>query len=88
MKDFEYFINENMKVLMIISKYEIELNGIYICNLNQEEIAKLTPCSKQKVNRIIKDLISNEYLEMLGSKGQYRITNRGENVIQTMNKLE
>ena len=78
MSDLLYFINERMRILMVIKEHQIEIDDILVCPLNQEEIAKLVPCSKQKVNLTIKELVSAGYIEMMRSKGRYYISKKGE----------
>ncbi len=78
------FVNEKTKVLLIFKENQIEIEGKSICPLNQQEIASLVPCGKLKVNQIIKDLIEEEYVEMVHAKGRYLITSKGYELLEKM----
>ena len=84
MNDIEYFVNERTKVLIIINDNTLEIDGKSVCPLNQLEIASLVPCSKQKVSQIIKELIDDNYITMLRSKGRYTLTNEGKMVLKKL----
>lgn len=53
-----------MKVLLILKEHQVEIEGISVCPLNQQEIA----------NQVIKELIDGGYVEMMRIKGRYIIT--------------
>lgn len=78
------FVNEKTKVLLVIRENQLEIEGKNICPLNQQEIASLVPCGKLKVNQIIKELVEEEYIEMVHAKGRYFITNRGHELLEKM----
>jgi predicted transcriptional regulator len=84
MKEVLGFINEKMKVLLIIKKHQIEIDEMMVCPLNQQEIANLVPCGKLKVNQMIKELIDDEYVEMMRQKGRYIITEKGQELLRKM----
>lgn len=62
------FINEKMKVLLILREYQVEIDGVKLCPLNQQEIANNVPCGKLKANQLINELIDSGYIEMMRSK--------------------
>lgn len=82
MREMYNFINEKMKVLLVISDNLIEIDGIKVCPLNQQEIANQVPCGKPKVNQIIRELIEDGYLETMRTKGRYVLTKKSEVLIK------
>ena len=78
------FINEKMKVLLILREYQVEIEGVKLCPLNQQEIANNVPCGKLKVNQLINELIDSGYIEMMRSKGRYIITEKGYEILKKM----
>jgi len=82
------FVNEKMKVLVILKENQLQIDGKCICPLNQQEIANLVPCGKLKVNQILKELIDHGYVEMLHTKGRYIVTLKGDGMMKKMSLLE
>jgi len=82
------FVNEKMKVLVILKENQLQIDGKCICPLNQQEIANLVPCGKLKVNQILKELIDDGYVEMLHTKGRYIVTLKGDGMMKKMSLLE
>lgn len=78
------FVNEKMKVLLILKEHQVEIEGTKICPLNQQEIANQVPCGKLKVNQFIKELIDDGYVEMVRVKGRYIITEKGFELLRKM----
>lgn len=78
------FINEKMKILVIIKENQLEIDGKDVCPLTQQEIADLVPCGKLKVNQMIKELIGDGYVLMLHAKGRYIVTEKGKNLLKKM----
>lgn len=85
MRELEFFMNDRMKVLQIINKHQICVEGNSFCPLNQKEIADLVPCSKFKANQIIKELIDEGYIKMIRSRGRYVVT---EKAVEVLNSQE
>jgi len=51
-------------------------------HLSQQEIADLAHFSKQKINKILKDSINEDYVSKFKSlRGKYKITVKGEQII-------
>ena len=78
------FINDKMKVLLILREHQVEIEGIKLCPLNQQEIANHVPCGKLKANQLINELIDEGYIEMMRSKGRYIITEKGFELLKKM----
>ena len=78
------FINDKMKVLLILREYQVEIDGVKLCPLNQQEIANNVPCGKLKANQLINELIDSGYIEMMRSKGRYIITEKGYEILKKM----
>lgn len=78
------FINEKMKVLLILREHQVEIDGVKLCPLNQQEIANNVPCGKLKANQLINELIDSGYIEMMRSKGRYIITEKGYEILKKM----
>ena len=50
--------------------------------VTQEELAALIDCSKEKVNKVLNEVIDAGYVSSFnGSKGRYQITEKGEEAI-------
>lgn len=67
------FINDKMILLLVINNHLVDVDGIKICPLNQEELASNVGCSKVKVNNLLKELIEGGYIET-PKKGRYTLT--------------
>lgn len=78
------FVNEKTKVLVILKENQLQIDGKSICPLNQQEIAKLVPCGKLKVNQILKELIDDGYVEMLHTKGRYIVTTKAYEMLKKL----
>jgi len=82
MSEMYNFINEKMKVLLVISENSMEIDGIKVCPLNQQEIANQVPCGKPKVNQIIRELTEEGYVETMRTKGRYMLTEKAEILVK------
>ncbi len=81
MSEWDFFMNDRMKVLLIINEHQIFIEENSFCPLNQQEIADLVPCSKLKANQIIRDLINEGYVDMMRSRGRYVVTQKAEKIL-------
>ncbi len=81
MSEWDFFMNDRMKVLLIINEHQIFIEENSFCPLNQQEIADLVPCSKLKANQIIRDLINEGYVDMIRSRGRYVVTQKAEKIL-------
>ncbi len=82
MSEMFNFINEKMKVLLVIGENSMEIDGIKVCPLNQQEIANQVPCGKPKVNQIIRELTEEGYVETMRAKGRYILTEKAEILVK------
>jgi len=81
---FDSFINNRMKILLIIYKHQIKVGNISFCLLNQQEISDLVPCSKVVGNKIINELKKEGYLEMIRRKGRYVVSPKGMEIVNNL----
>lgn len=82
MSEMYNFINEKMKVLLVINENSMEIDGVKVCPLNQQEIANQVPCGKPKVNQIIRELTDEGYVETMRIKGRYILTQKAEILVR------
>lgn len=79
----ESFLNDNFKLLQILYDNQVEVKGSTYVNLSQQEIADIAHISKLKANKIINELLSQEYLYLYSNKrGKYALTEKGLKVLQ------
>lgn len=88
MNDVLRFVNEKTKILLILKENQQEMEGKDVCLLSQQEIANIVHCGKLKVNQILKELIEEEYVEMVRIKGRYFITDKGYELLGKMSLNE
>ena len=81
MAEWDFFMNNRMKVLQIINEHQICIEESSFCPLNQQEIADLVPCSKLKANQIIRELIDAGYVNMVRSRGRYIVTEKANSML-------
>jgi Predicted transcriptional regulator len=84
MENMYFFINERMKVLLELEKHQIEIAGLKICPINQQEISELIECSKVKVNQVIKELSEQGYVVAYHTRGRYILTEKANRVLKVM----
>lgn len=82
MEELSPFLNEKMKLMIIINEHQTNMDGEYFCPLNQQEIASLVPCGKVKANQLINELIKEGYIETLRVKGRYQLTAKGKKILK------
>ncbi len=84
MNDILGFVNEKMKILLILKQHQVKIDDMLVCPLNQQEIASQVPCGKLKANQLINELIDDGYVEMMRLKGRYIITEKGFELLRKM----
>lgn len=86
MNKFEYFTNDRYLVLKILYEHQIEINGVTICPITQQEIADALGFSKTKINNVLNELIG-DYVEIYNNtKGRYCLTEQAKEIVRTLNK--
>lgn len=82
----EIFLNDKYKLLKLLNEKKVEVGGEYISIITQEQIAKKLQFGKCKVNRIIKELLIEKYLDgTYNNNGSYKLT---EKTIVALKKIE
>lgn len=82
----EQFANDKYKLLLFLSKKQIDIAGNCYISLSQQEIADGIGFSKLKTNNLIKDLKDLGCLtSYMGKNGKYQITEQGYHVLNTIN---
>lgn len=85
----EYFTNEKYKILKILFDYEVSINDKRFSPLSQDDIATICKIGKNKVNKIINELIRLNYVVRTDNKrGSYSLTDRSHSLIYTINSKE
>lgn len=82
------FVNEKMKILLVLREKQVEIDGKMVCPLNQQEIASLVECGKVKTNQLMKELIEESYIQMAHAKGRYIILEKGYDMLKKMSLSE
>lgn len=88
MKDVLNFVNEKTKILLVLKKKQVEIDGKLVCPLNQQEIASLIECGKVKTNQLMKELAEEGYIQMAHAKGRYIILEKGYIMLEKMSLVE
>lgn len=83
MENIKDFINDKMKVLLVINEHLVDIEGIKMCPLNQNELANEIGCSKVKVNGLLRELIDSGYIET-PKKGRYVLTSNANEIIKKL----
>ncbi|MDU2283518.1 type I restriction endonuclease [Clostridium sp.] len=80
-RSIKYFLNDRMKLLMVINKNLIDIDGIPMCPMNQDHLAKTIKCSKVKVNQLLKELTNDGYVFSI-KKGKYSLSKEAIDIIE------
>lgn len=81
----EAFVNDKFKVLSILYSHRIEVNGDSYTSLSQQEIANLINFSKQKTNRLVRELMEEGFIDSYQNlRGKYVVKPKGIKVIKTI----
>lgn len=85
MGNIEYFLNDNFIVLKMLYEHQIDINGVMICPITQQELAYMSGFSKAKINSILNNLMKKQYVKMYNNtKGRYILL---EEAIKIIRKL-
>lgn len=82
--NFEYFANDKYKVLLCMAERQISVNGAMVIKLSQQEVADMLQMSKVKVNSIISELKSDDFLIQQSTRGKYSLTDKANTMLNDM----
>lgn len=78
-----FFSNERYELLKIIYNNQTNVKNDSYATLSQQEIADIAHISKLKANRLINELISENYICYHNNKrGKYSLTQNGYKIIE------
>lgn len=80
MDRLDYFVNDRMRILLLLNNKMENVDGVDVCSINQEEIANSIGCSKVKANQLIRELIDEGYL-ITSKKGKYSLSNVANDIV-------
>lgn len=82
-------LNDKYKILKFLYDKKIEVSDHYITITTQDTIAQNLNFSKSKVNKIMNELLSLNYLDhSYKIKGSYRLTNKAITLIEIIEDIE
>lgn len=79
----DYFLNERMRVLIVIKEHQVQTTDGIVCPLNQNEIAKYVGISKVKANQLLNELIDTGYVKAI-KKSRYLLTKNASDIISKL----
>ena len=83
----EFFANDRFKLLKLLCDNQIKVKDNYYVALSQQEIADIAHFSKLKTNKLLNELIDNEFVAYFnGKRGKYMITDKGHKVLYLIQK--
>ena len=85
----QYFSNDRYLILNVLKNNQVKIKDEEYVPLSQQEIADIAHFSKQKANKILKELIQQGYIDRFKClRGKYIITSKGEDVIEIIDKTD
>lgn len=85
----EFFINSRYKVLYCMASCQIQVNGMKIVPLTQQQIANEVGLSKKKVNSIVAELKAEGYIvQQNQTRGKYILTPAAESILAYIEETE
>ena len=85
MEKVEYFLNDKFMVLKILYEHQMDINGIMICPITQQELANMSGFSKAKINCILNELMRRQYVQMYNNtKGRYVLLDEAIKIIKKL----
>lgn len=84
----EFFVNDKYRVLECMANRQISVNDEKVVKLSQQEIADILHFTKTKVNTIISELKSNNYIVQLSARGKYALTDKANEELRLMSNKE
>jgi hypothetical protein len=81
------FTNDKYKTLKCLYDNQIKVKNIKYIVLSQQELADILHFSKNKTNKIIQELKKDNFIDSYNNiKGKYIITNKGNKVVEIIEK--
>lgn len=81
--NLEFFSNDRYDILKVLFDNQVKVKGDCYVPLSQQEIADIAHFSKVKTNRLLNELIDNDFIVVFnGKRGKYAITDKGYEVLQ------
>ena len=82
------FLNDKFMVLEELYKHQIDINGVMLCPITQQELANIIGCSKAKINSILNELMGKKLVEMYNNtKGRYILSDDAIKIIKKLSWL-
>lgn len=87
MINIKYFLNDKMKLLIVIKEHQINVAGITMCPMNQQEMADAVGCSKSTLNKMMRELVREGYVRV-HKRGKYILTKESQDVINRLDLIK
>ena len=81
------FLNVYYDLLKFMHDNEVVILDEKVIPLTQQEIATTLKCSKMKINSMFSILQKQDYVEQK-TRGKYVLTDKAENIIETIETLQ
>lgn len=86
--NIEFFLNDKFIILKTLYLHQIDINGVMLCPITQQELADIIGCSKAKINSVLNELMEKEFVKMYNNtKGRYVLSNEAIKVIKRLSRL-
>lgn len=83
--DVGIFLNDKFTVLQELYKHQIDINGVILCPVTQQELANIIGCSKAKINSILNELMKKGLVQMYNNtKGRYILSDDAIKIIKKL----
>jgi len=81
------FTNDKYKILKCLYDNQIKVKNVKYIVLSQQELADILHFSKNKTNKIIQELKKDNFIDSYNNiKGKYIITDKGNKVVEIIEK--
>jgi predicted transcriptional regulator len=83
--NIEIFLNDKFIILKTLYAHQIDINGVMLCPITQQELADIIGCSKAKINSVLNELMEKEFVQMYNNtKGRYVLSDEAIKVIKRL----
>lgn len=82
-EDIKYFLNDYYVLLEALVENEVEGKRGKFVPLSQNDLANETEFSKAKINKLIRKLIADGYVEIIDN-GKYSLTKKAKDVYKDL----